>query len=292
MRPEAVPAPARRAILAWYDASGRSLPFRAGRDPYGILVSEVMAQQTQIARVVERWPAFMAAFPTIESLAAATPAAVLRAWRGLGYNRRALNLHRAARAVAASHDGRLPADVAALERLPGIGPYTARAVAALAFGARVGPVDVNVRRVIGRITGVGTAAEVQRAADASVPRTRPADWTHAVMDLGATICRPSNPRCDVCPASRWCRSAGMVVAVARSRTAAAPAFTETSRWLRGRILDRLRDVPGAGWWTVEAPIGSHDRAAVDAALDEMEREGLLETRPGAARLAHGSVPTD
>jgi A/G-specific adenine glycosylase len=131
----------RSAILGWYDARGRALPFRATRDPYAILVSEVMAQQTQIVRVGEAWGEFTATFPSFERLAAATLADVLRAWRGLGYNRRALNLWRAAKVVVDEHGGRLPDDVEALERLPGIGPYTARAVAAIAFGAAVGAVD-------------------------------------------------------------------------------------------------------------------------------------------------------
>jgi A/G-specific adenine glycosylase len=281
-------AAACRAILAWFDEQGRSLPFRAGRDPYGILVSEVMAQQTQISRVVERWPAFMATFPTVSALAAASPADVVRAWRGLGYNRRAVNLHRAARAIVAEHGGRVPSDVAALRRLPGIGPYTARAVSALAFGARVGPVDVNVRRVLGRMSGATGAADLQRLADAIVPRSRPADWTHALMDLGAAICRPARPMCDACPARRWCVSAG-TIGTDRRASAPRPEFATTSRWLRGRILDRLRDVPGDAWWPIEAPIGEHDREAVMAAVTELEREGLLERGAGRterARLVH------
>lgn len=200
------------AILGWFDASGRTLPFRATRDPYAILVSEVMAQQTQIGRVAQAWTAFMAAFPSIEALAAASPADVLRAWRGLGYNRRALNLYRAARIVVEEHHGRMPTEVAALERLPGIGPYTARAVAAIAFGIPVGAVDTNVRRVLGRAltgdaAGLG-ARELQAAADRSVPPDRAADWTHALMDVGATFCRPVTPQCDGCPVRPWCQKRG------------------------------------------------------------------------------------
>jgi A/G-specific adenine glycosylase len=273
---------ARIAILAWFDERGRSLPFRASRDPYGILVSEVMAQQTQIARVSERWPAFMAAFPTVGSLARASTADVLRAWRGMGYNRRALNLQRAARAILHEHAGTVPSEVEALQRLPGVGPYTARAVAALAFGRAVGPVDTNVRRVIGRMTGRDRASDLQRIADDAVPPSRPVDWTHALMDLGATICRPAKPRCDACPARPWCRSAGTAP---RPRAAAGrrAEFTSTTRWLRGRILDRLRDRPADGWWTIEAPLGVHDEPAVEVAVERMEAEGLLERRPGRPR---------
>jgi A/G-specific adenine glycosylase len=299
--PAALPPDARAALLAWYDARGRSLAFRSSRDPYAVLVSEVMAQQTQISRVVPAWGAWMARFPTTVALAAAAPADVIRAWAGMGYNRRALNLQRAARAIVAEHGGRLPADVDGLERLPGIGPYTARAVAAIAFGLPVGAVDTNVRRVLGRSLGIpdpttaATRRALQLAADASVDPSRPAEWTHAVMDLGATICRPRAPRCDDCPIARWCRSVGDAAVRAtpprpRPAVRATVPFQATSRWLRGRILDRLRAAEGAGWTRLDAPIGDHDRAAVRSALGGLARDGLIEldrSAPDRARLAIG-----
>ena len=165
--PTPLPAAARDAILDWYAAHGRTLAFRATTDPYAILVSEAMAQQTQAARAGEAWIRFMEAFPTAEALAAATPADVLRAWQGLGYNRRALNLWRAARQIVEVHGGEVPADLRALEALPGVGPYTARAVAAIAFGMPVGAVDTNVRRVLGRMVA-GDACR-PRPGRASVP---------------------------------------------------------------------------------------------------------------------------
>jgi A/G-specific adenine glycosylase len=290
MRKRVVSAETQAAILAWYDARGRTLPFRGERDPYAILVSEVMAQQTQISRVSEHWATFMTAFPTIERLAEATTADVLRSWRGLGYNRRAVNLQRAARVIVSEHGGTVPSSIDELMRLPGIGPYTARAVAALAFGQAVGPVDTNVRRVLSRLVsarGAISARELQSIADRSVPPARPSDWTHALMDLGATICSPSAPRCADCPAARWCRSATRVKRRVR-RGGAAAGFGSTSRWLRGRILDELRDVPDDEWGAVTAPIGEHDRSAVDVALVTMETEGLIErdrADPARARLA-------
>jgi A/G-specific adenine glycosylase len=274
-----IPADARTAILAWYDARGRSLVFRGNRDPYAILVSEVMAQQTQVARVEPAWRAFLEAFPTVERLADAPTADVVRAWRGLGYNRRALNLQLAARAIVAQHDGRVPGNLDALQRLPGIGPYTARAVAALAFGMPVGPVDTNVRRVMRRMVGDVRlpGRQLQELADAAVPPGRPADWTHAVMDLGATVCRPAAPRCEGCPARQWCRSAaGAFVRTPRRRRT---PFSATGRWLRGRIVDRLRDAGDGAWVTVAGPIGEHDASAVEAALRAMGSEGLLERHP-------------
>ena len=314
----------RDAVLAWYGSVGRDLAFRGTRDPYAILVSEVMAQQTQIARAETYWVAWMARFPTIEVLAASSPADVLRAWRGLGYDRRAMNLLRCARAVLADHGGQLPRDVAALERLPGLGPYTARALAALAFGVPVGAVDVNVRRVVGRVVGgpdglraLGVAG-IQAAADALVPPDEPGRWTHALMDLGATICRIRVPRCSECPARPWCAAAAAWATqpdggqrAARRGTAGAsstgdassgtrsvggrtaherPApFSTTRRWLRGRILDRLRGADDDAWTAFEEPIGEQGLPAVVATLRTLAGEGMVELaeageEPGTSAL--------
>jgi A/G-specific adenine glycosylase len=229
----------RGAVLAWFAHHGRELDFRVeGRpDPWGTLVSEVMAQQTQISRVEERWPGFMAAFPTAAAMAAASPADVMRAWRGMGYNRRALNLHRAAVVISAA-GGKVPGDVDGLLGLPGIGPYTARAVAAIAFGIPVGAVDVNVRRVLLRILGEDRAsvgpASLQAAADALVDPDRPGTWTHALMDIGATVCRPARPSCASCPAQPWCRAAGA------TRTRAEVASTRATA---SRATDRVSPGP-------------------------------------------------
>lgn len=296
-----LPSALRDAILAWYEVAGRALPFRATADPFAILVSEAMAQQTQAARAGEAWIWFMARFPTADALAAATPADVLRAWHGLGYNRRALYLWRAARQIVELHGGRVPADLTALQALPGVGPYTARAVAALAFGQPVGAVDTNVRRVLGRIVAGQAAptlgaAVLQEIADAAVPPDRPGAWTHALMDLGAVVCRPRRPNCAACPAWVWCLYARERMTDARSspqepRPSAigsggdgngsaereAPAsFAATSRWLRGRIIECLRLVDGDGWTRIEGPIGAHDDAAVAVALQALAREGLVE----------------
>jgi A/G-specific adenine glycosylase len=285
----AVPSELGAAILTWYDARARALPFRASRDPWAILVSEAMAQQTQISRVVEKWGPFMAAFPTVEALAAATPADVLRAWQGLGYNRRALNLWRAARAIVEEHGGRVPSELAELERLPGVGPYTARAVAAIAFGRPVGAVDTNVRRVMGRVAGGAeglSAAALQSLADAAVPPDRPADWTHAVMDVGATLCRPRRPDCEACPAQAWCRyAAAPPEHVARERTPRDGPFATTSRWLRGRILEQLRSAGDGSWTAIADPLGPHDSQAIGTALSVLAREGLVELDPIVPRSA-------
>jgi A/G-specific adenine glycosylase len=279
----------RAAVLAWYDERARALPFRATRDPWAILVSEFMAQQTQISRVVEKWAGFMAAFPTVQTVAAATPADVLRAWQGLGYNRRALNLWRAARAIVEEHGGVVPHELADLQRLPGVGPYTARAVAAIAFGRPFGAVDTNVRRVVGRVAGGAeglSAAALQSLADSIVPHERPADWTHALMDVGATFCRPRRPDCEACPVRQWCRYAAAPPALpVRSRAPIDPAFETTSRWLRGRILDQLRSAGNGSWTAISDPIGPHDAEAIGAALLALAREGLVELDPVVPRSA-------
>ncbi len=285
----AVPAGAsrralRRSVLAWFERDGRRLEFRAGRSPdaWGVLVSEVMAQQTGIARVEERWPGFMAAFPSPAAMAAATPADAIRAWRGLGYNRRALGLHRAAVAIVAA-GGAVPGDVAGLQALPGVGPYTARAVAAIAFGRPVGAVDVNVRRVVGRICagdpGLMSPRDLQAAADSLVDPDRPGTWTHAVMDLGATLCSPARPVCPECPARRWCAAAAgerVVTMPGRTRRTPTVTFERTTRWLRGRIVDRLRDAPAGAPVPVEGPLGSHSAEAVAIALAGLARDGIIE----------------
>lgn len=293
-----LPPALRDSILAWYAERGRPLAFRRTRDPYAVLVSEAMAQQTQAARAAEAWERFMDRFPTVEVLAAASLADVLREWKGLGYNRRARDLWRAAGQIVADHEGLVPSDIAALEALPGVGPYTARAVASIAFGVPVGAVDTNVRRVLGRIVAGDpsflTPRQMQAVADASVPRGEPGAWTHALMDLGATTCQAAKADCAACPARPWCRFAadGSVVKrvrVARERRA---PFTSTSRWLRGRILDRLRVAPGADWTVIEAPMGQHDGAAVVRALEALAADGLIDVdgaehatrRIGRARL--------
>lgn len=288
---DGVPTALRDALLGWYEAMGRGLAFRATRDPYAVLVSELMAQQTQAARAAEAWTTWMARFPTIHALAAASPADVLRAWAGLGYNRRALLLHRTARVVVADHDGRVPDSVDGLMTLPGVGPYTARAVAAIAFGIPVGAVDTNARRVLGRVlvgdTDALTPSALQRIADASVPPGRAGDWTHALMDVGAGPCRPRNPRCDTCPARPWCRFAAVAVTPragsgvatpARGPRRAEPPFPSTTRWLRGRIIARARDAEGAAWVRYDEPIGTHSGRAVREAALALASDGLLEVR--------------
>lgn len=279
------PAALEAALLPWYQAAGRTLEVRSAVTPWEILVVEVMSQQTQITRVGPAWRTFVARWPTPAGLAIASTADLLGAWAGLGYNRRALALRAAARRIVTDHRGRVPSELAQLEALPGIGPYTARAIAAAAFGRPVAPLDVNVRRVVGRLVGGATPeADLQAAADRLVSRDVPAAWVHAVMDLAATICTRRSPRCPDCPAAHLCRSRGTS---GEASGAGGPRgrFEDSRRWLRGRILARARSAPPGEWLLVRGRFGSHPPTVVRAVLLDLEREGFVERRGDEVRIA-------
>lgn len=281
------------AVLAWYATNARPLAFRRTADPWSVLVSEVIAQQTQAQRAAEAWTRLIAQFPTPAALAAVSPAAAIRAWRGLGYNRRALALRAAAIAIVEEHGGRVPDTYEELVRLPGVGPYTARAVLAIAFDRDVAALDTNIRRVVGRAfvgkVGSVSATRLQTLADGYVPRGRAAIWTHALMDVGAAFCRKRDPRCDQCPLALHCRylAAGLPPEKEPSARPDPQPFPKTSRWLRGRILDKLRDAPDAAWVGFGSAIGQHSCDAVRAQLERLGREGMIELHPSdtRARLA-------
>ncbi|MDQ3708327.1 MAG: A/G-specific adenine glycosylase, partial [Actinomycetota bacterium] len=230
-------------LLDWYGAQGRDLPWRRTRDPYRILVSEIMLQQTQASRAAVAFAEFTSRFPTVRTLAGASVAEVLTAWRGLGYNRRAIGLHKAARAIVDEHAGVVPQDLAALRALPGVGDYTARAVLAFAYGQDVGPVDTNVARVLSRaVAGRAlTRREAQSLADAAVPEGQGHAWSSALMDLGARHCTARRPACDSCPVLRtcaWQRSGGEDPAGATAVRARSPSpFAGSDRYHRGRLVD-------------------------------------------------------
>lgn len=207
----------RRSLLAWYARHRRDLPWRRTRDPYAIWVSEIMLQQTRAAAVVERYTAFLKRFPTASSLAKADEQHVLAAWSGLGYYRRARMLHRAAQFVTAHRQGRLPQDSCALRELPGIGAYTAAAIASIAYNECVAAMDGNVERVLFRLQGWGEASgraagvirrRMEALAAALIDPARPGDWNQAMMELGATVCLPRNPLCAVCPLVSACKTRG------------------------------------------------------------------------------------
>lgn len=250
------------ALLTWFAAAGRDLPWRRTRDPWAVLVSELMCQQTQVPRVVPRYEAFLADFPTATACAAAPLGDVVRAWQGLGYNRRAVNLHRAATVVVDRHGGTLPSSLEELLELPGVGSYTARAVLVFAFERDVGLIDTNAGRVVARaVAGRALAPkEAQAVADAAVPPGRAWAWGSAVFDLGASVCLKRSPRCDVCPVVRQCAwaragwpSPDPVVGSA-GISGPQSTFAGSDRQGRGRLVDALRSAP-VPWPEVAAVMG-------------------------------------
>lgn len=225
----------------------RDLPWRRTRDPWEVLVSELMLQQTQVSRVLPRYAEFLDRFPDLAACAAASVSEIIRMWAGLGYNKRAVNLHRCANEVVARHGGKIPADLTALLGLPGIGPYTARAVMVFAFEVDdTGVLDTNAARVLARWEGRPlTRREAQAAADASVPPGAGWAWNQAMLDLGATICVSRSPRCSDCPVARWCAwgcGGGSVDPAIGSAgvSGGQSRFEGSDRQGRGRLVDALR----------------------------------------------------
>jgi A/G-specific adenine glycosylase len=233
------------ALLDWFAANGRSLPWRETRDPYAILISEVMLQQTQVDRVIPRWLAWLERWPTPAALAAASPADVIREWQGLGYNRRALSLHRAARAI---DEHGWPDD---LTELPGVGPYTAAALRNQAFGEAVLPVDTNVARIQER-TGHAFGPEALQA----------------LFDLGATICLARIPRCDVCPLAAGCPARGRRYEPLRKQSRFEGSFRQRRAALLRLVAEEAQ------------PLELLDREAVDSLL----KDGLVEQADALIRL--------
>ncbi len=267
------------ALRRWYAGRADAYPWRqAEPDPYAVLVSEVMLQQTQAGRVAPVFRTFLERFPTVASLAIASRADVVRCWAGLGYNRRAVALHEAARRIVSMHGGRVPRELDLLRALPGVGPYTASAVAAIAFGEPVVALDVNVARVTGRFvrgaepgetdhTEIGADARVWMGGDA------PGAWNQAVMDLGREVCRPA-PRCADCPIAPWCAFSASGRAP-RPRGRKQGRFEGSRRQLRGRIVAALRERASADLRSLAAAAADSDDR-VREVLGGLVRDGLVE----------------
>jgi A/G-specific adenine glycosylase len=292
-----VPSAEQRALLSWGRRHRRDLPWRRTRDPWAVLVSELMLQQTQVARVLPAYAAFIDRYPDPAVLAAAPLGDALRAWSGLGYPRRAASLHRAAGIVVREHGGRVPDDLGVLLALPGVGPYTARAVLAFAYERDVGVVDTNVARVLARTRGRRLrAGEAQRAADGWVPAGHGWSWNQALFDLGASVCGKRRWSCASCPLQRWCRwrGAGADPAVGSAGVSGRQApYAGSDREGRGRLLAALG----------RAPVGAADLASVMGWPEDparaahvaatLEADGLATVEdgdyalPGAAAIAVG-----
>ncbi len=236
-------------LLQWYDRNARDLPWRQSRDPYAIWVSETMLQQTRVSVVIDYYTRFMSRFPTLQSLAQAEESEVLALWSGLGYYRRARALYESAKAVMTEHGGEIPKTAAALSRLPGVGVYTAAAVASIAFGEPVAAVDGNVERVLTRyfghepVPGVARSGELRRAAEHLVDPERPGDFNQAMMDLGAAVCLPKGPLCLTCPVREGCATRGEHT-VPRTRKMLSRktslALIQRRQWPRAEVLLQRR----------------------------------------------------
>src|SRR5262245_17473958 len=280
----------RRRVLRWYDRNKRDLPWRRTDDPYAIWIAETMLQQTQVKTVLPYYETFLRAFPTVDSLQRAPLERVLRVWSGLGYYRRAVNLQKAARQLVRDHAGKLPREHAKLRKLAGLGDYTAGAILSIAFGQRYAAVDGNVRRVLGRVFPPTNEKKLQAAASELVPFSRPGDFNQALMELGATVCTPREPRCEQCPLSSEC--------VARSKNSRIHRSVHRSRvkfkrviWplaivrQRGKILLRRRSGSGllARLW--ELPGVEVERRARPTAKLRMELSGLVPLPNGQRPVA-------
>ncbi|ADG90104.1 A/G-specific adenine glycosylase [Thermobispora bispora] len=282
----------RRPILDWYEAHRRDLPWRRpDATPWGILVSEIMLQQTPVVRVLPAWTEWMARWPTPEALAKEPPGEAVRQWGRLGYPRRALNLHACAKVITAEHGGRVPSTYAELRALPGVGDYTAAAVASFAFGGRHAVLDTNVRRVLARaIRGEehpprATTAAERRLAESLVPEVEAPRWAVAVMELGALVCTARAPRCEACPIAGQCawRLAGRPAGPVRR----GQRYAGTDRQCRGRLLAVLREADGPVPKSALDAVWP-DQAQRERALDSLLDDGLAEVLPdGTYRLPAG-----
>ena len=296
-----------KKLLAWYKKYGRSkLPWRLVRDPYYTIVSEFMLQQTQVDRVIPKFEAFIARFPNFKALAKASTADVLREWKGLGYNSRAVRLKKLAEAVCEEYGGAMPHDEVSLRGLPGVGPYTVSAVRAFAFDEDDAACDVNIRRVVHRLQlGIeypakATIRELDVLARSIVPHGKAHDWTSAMMDLGATICTARAPKCLLCPLRDTCAAApidSVQLDKLRKRHArkrspqAALKFEHTTRYARGRIIDRLRELPPGKAISLldlhrdlTSQLNGRTVEEVDTIVGALSREGLVTIRKNKMRL--------
>ena len=304
VRPVEGPTPpdVRARLLAWFDAGHRDMPWRRTTDPYRILVSEYLLQRTRVVSGTPYYERFLARFPDIAALAAAPEADVLRAWEGLGFYRRARNLHAAAQAVVRDQGGRIPRDAAALAALPGIGPYTAGAVASIAFGEAVPAVDGNVTRVLARLYRVDAEVssppgrrQVEERARALVPPDRPGAFNQALMELGATVCAPRQPACAACPLGDLClaRRAGVQDSLPRLRAPRRPVAVEVAFAYvreRGRTL-LVRRPDGellGGLWSFPGGEVPQGRSSIAALREAMAAQTGLRVDVGeeVARVAH------
>ncbi len=259
LRKSRLPA-SQKALLDWYGRERRALPWRETHDPYRVWVSEIMLQQTRVAAVIEYYRRFLARFPDVQSLARASESDVLASWSGLGYYRRARAMHAAAQKIVNEMAGEFPRTAESLSDLPGIGRYTAAAIASIAFGEPVAVVDGNVERVLSRFLGrhLRDQKETWEHAGSLLARERPGDWNQALMELGATVCLPADPKCLICPIRKWCADPGRETRKPRDVRQKRELIYGLAH-LRSAIYLVQRDAASklmAGMWELPATLGS------------------------------------
>lgn len=272
----------RRKLLAWYNKYQRHhLPWRATRDPYHILVSEVMLQQTQVDRVIVKYHSFLRRFPTVHKLARAKASSVITEWKGLGYNRRALFLQRTAQTVVKDFGGVFPQDLATLKLLPGVGDYTARAILAFAFEQKVPMMDTNHRRFYQRVY-VGMKEkkdkELLLVAEKVFSTRKAYDWNQALMDFGSLVCTTRKPKCEECPLRKECRAyPGITRHVARIKKHKKPqvSFRDSDRYFRGRIVDGLREERRVSLMKLRGRFVELDDERFTRIVEKLVKDGLV-----------------
>lgn len=270
-----------KEILLWYKKKGRDLPWRKTADPYKILVSEIMLQQTQVPRVIEKYNAWMKLFPTLTALANAPRSDVLKLWQGLGYNSRAVRLHALAKFIVEEKESKLPESEEELQKLPGIGPYTAGAITVFAFNKKGNCIDVNIERILKRICfpknkGSITKKEIQWAFDKIFPLNRARDWGNALMDFGSLICTAKNPKCDECLVYDQCKSKGERKEEGTEREKKKQStFLHSNRWWRGQILKKLHERKQLKKEELYRSIDHEDKKQFENALTQLQKEEVI-----------------
>ena len=270
-----------KSLLLWYNRNARPLPWRKTRNPYRILISEIMLQQTQVSRVLQKYPKFLKRFPNFQILARAGNGDVIRAWAGMGYNNRAVRLHQTANRIIQDYAGRLPANIDLLQLLPGIGRYTAHAVACFSFGQHTAVVDTNVRRILSRLfPRMARSHDEWELAESMLPKRKAYEWNQALMELGSAFCTAAHPDCAGCPLHRYCPSAFLLM---KKKPVERKAHTIIpNRIYRGRIIAALRRI--AHHRSIETnrmakmikpDFSSRQKKWLDALLNGLLRDGLI-----------------
>ena len=266
-------------VFLWWDSEKRDLPWRISRDPWAILVSEFMLQQTQASRVVEKYKTFLKRFPNPTTCANSTPGKVIELWSGLGYNRRAINLHRTAKTIAEKHKGTVPDELSLLLDLPGIGDYTARAILAFSFEKDVAVVDVNVKRVLSRLEGrTLSMKEAQSIADQKLPTGEGWRWNQAMIEIGATICTARKTKCDKCPLKEtcmWTKNQAATDPAISVKSKKLETFEGSDRQGRGKLINALRNEPIMEKDAPQIFGWPNDHKRCKRVLEKLEKDGLI-----------------